>query len=58
MADRLLAARNAGQVGVHWARNFVKGTDSLKTRFNRAYDRQRALCEDPILIRGWFDLVE
>jgi hypothetical protein len=33
-------------------------TDSLKTRFNRAYDRQRALSEDPILIRSWFELVE
>ena len=34
MADRLLAARGAGQVGVHWPRNFVKRIDSLTTRFN------------------------
>ena len=52
MADRLLAARGAGQVGVHWPRNFVKRTDSLTTRFNRAYDRQRALCEDLVLIKS------
>jgi hypothetical protein len=58
MADKLLAARGAGQVGVHWPRNFVKRTDSLTTRFNRAYDRQRALCEDPVLITSWFELVE
>ena len=58
MADRLLAARGAGQVGVHWPRNFVKRTDSLTTRFNRAYDRQRALCEDLALIKSWFELVE
>jgi hypothetical protein len=58
MADKLLAARGAGQVGQKWPANFVKRTDSLKTRFNRAYDRQRALCEDPILIRSWFELVE
>jgi hypothetical protein len=58
MADRLLAVRSGGQVGVQWPRNFVKRTDSLKTRFNRAYDRQRALCEDPVLIRSWFELVE
>jgi hypothetical protein len=58
MANRLLAARGANQVGVHWPRNFVKRTDSLTTRFNRAYDRQRALCEDPVLIRGWFELVQ
>jgi len=58
MADKLLALRGAGQVGQKWPANFVKRTDSLKTRFNRAYDRQRALCEDPILIRSWFELVE
>jgi hypothetical protein len=58
MADKLLAARGAGQVGVHWPRNFVKRTDSLTTRFNRAYDRKRALCEDPVLISRWFELVE
>jgi hypothetical protein len=58
MADKLLAARGAGCVGVHWPRNFVKRTDSLTTRFNRPYDRQRALCEDPVLIRSWFELVE
>ena len=58
MANKLLAARGGGQVGVCWPRNFVKRTDSITTRFNRAYDRQRALCEDPILIRSWFELVE
>jgi hypothetical protein len=34
MADKLLAARGAGQVGVYWPRNFVKRTDSLTTCFN------------------------
>ncbi|KAJ8113221.1 hypothetical protein OPT61_g4601 [Boeremia exigua] len=58
MADKLLAARGAGQVGQKWPANFVKRTDSLRTRFNRTYDRQRALCEDPVLIQGWFRLVE
>jgi hypothetical protein len=58
MADKLLAARGAGQVGQKWPANFVKRTNSLKTRFNRAYDRQRALCENPMLIRSWFELVE
>jgi hypothetical protein len=36
MADRLLAACGGGQVGQKWPSNFVKRTDSLKTRFNRA----------------------
>jgi hypothetical protein len=58
MANKLLAARGAGQVGQKWPANFVKRTDSLATRFNRPYDRQRALCEDPVLIQGWFKLVE
>jgi hypothetical protein len=58
MADKLLAARGGSPVGRDWPRNFVKRTDSLTTRFNRAYDRQRALCEDPVLIRSWFELVE
>jgi RecB family endonuclease NucS len=30
----------------------------LKTRFNRVYDFQRALCEDPKLIRDWFRLFQ
>jgi hypothetical protein len=43
--------------GQKWLANFVKRTDSLEMRFNRAYDKQRALCEDPVLIRSWFELV-
>ena len=58
MADKLLAARGAGRVGVNWPSTFVKRTDRLTTRFNRPYDRQRALCEDPVLVQGWFELVE
>jgi hypothetical protein len=58
MADKLLAARGGGQVGQKWPANFVKRTDSLKTRFNQPYDRQRALCEDWGLISCWFELVE
>ena len=52
MANKLLAARGAGQVSVHWPRNFVKRTNSLTTRFNQAYNRQRALCKDLALIRS------
>jgi hypothetical protein len=46
MADKLLAERCAGYVGEKWPRNFVKRTESLTTRFNRPYDRQRALYKD------------
>jgi len=58
MADKLPAARGAGQVGRKWPANFVRRTESLTTRFNRAYDRQRALCEDLVLISSWSKLVE
>lgn len=52
MADKLLATHGAGQVRQKWPANFVKRTDSLTTRFNRAYDRQRALYKDLVLIKG------
>ena len=52
MANKLLAERSAGQVGEKWPRNFVNWTASLKTRWNRPYDRQRALCEDPKTIKA------
>jgi hypothetical protein len=58
MANRLLAARHSGTVGQKWPSNFVKRTERLTTRFNRPYDRQRALCEDPEVIRRWFTLVQ
>ena len=58
MANKLLAARDAGQVGQNWPRNFVKRTPQLTTRFNRPYDRQRALREDPDVISKWFERVQ
>ena len=57
MANRLLAERDAGRVGALWAHRFVKRQPRLTTRFNRKYDYQRAKCEDPEIIRGWFALV-
>lgn len=35
----------------------MKRYDDLKARYNRKYDYQRAKCEDPTIIRGWFSLV-
>lgn len=57
MANRLLAGRDAGRVGTRWAHNFVKRHTELTTRYNRKYNYQRAKCEDPDTIRGWFKLV-
>lgn len=58
MANRLLAEREAGRVGVNWASTFVKRQLKLTTRFNRKYNYQRAKCEDPKVIRDWFALVQ
>jgi hypothetical protein len=58
MANRLLVERNASRVGKRWASNFVARYPELKTCFSRRYDYQRALCEDPDVICGWFRLVE
>jgi len=58
MANRLLTERNAGRVGTRWASNFIKRQPQLTTRFNRKYDYQRAKCEDPTIISGWFSLLQ
>jgi len=58
MANKLLTARSAGQVGKQWPSNFVKCTESLTTRFNQPYNQQRALCEDPRVIGAWFERVQ
>src|ERR1700761_61426 len=57
MANRLLATRDAPRVGTRWASNFVKRRPELRTRLQRKYDYQRAKCEDPEIICGWFELV-
>ena len=58
MANFILESRGGRRVGKLWAHRFVQRRPELKTRFNRVYDFQRALCEDPNLIGAWFRLVE
>jgi len=57
MANLLLKKRGGERVGIHWAQRFITRRQDLKTRLNRAYDFQRAVCEDPELMGAWFDLV-
>ena len=57
IADRLFAERDGGRVGTRWASTFVKRYPELTIRFNWKYDYQRAQCEDPEIIRGWFAFV-
>ena len=58
IANRLLATRQGKRVGPRWAANFVRQQPELQTRFQRKYDYQRAKCEDPEIIRAWFELVK
>lgn len=57
MADRLLRLRDAKLTGKNWATRFIKRQPQLQTKFSRKYDYSRAQCEDPAMIRAWFDLV-
>jgi len=57
MANNVLKSRGIASVSKNWAQRFVQRRTELKVRFNRAYDFQRALCEDPEVIEGWFRLV-
>ena len=56
MANLLRETRNASRVGPRWALAFVQRQPALRTRLSRPYDYQRAKCEDPEIIRAWFDL--
>jgi hypothetical protein len=58
MADRLLRERGGKPTGKNWVDNFIKRTPELRTRWSRPYDHQRAVCEDPAVIRPWFTLVQ
>jgi hypothetical protein len=58
IANYILESRGGKRVGKLWAHRFVQRQPALKTRFNRVYDFQRALCEDPELIGAWFRLVK
>ena len=57
IANKLLSDRNQAHVGINWPSRFVQRTPELRTRINRKYDYQRALNEDPEIIRAWFRLV-
>ena len=61
MANILLSGRGSGNIqpiGKNWVFNFIKCHDSIKTSFSQHYEYQHAKCEDPKIIKGWFDLVQ
>jgi hypothetical protein len=58
MADTLLGERGVDPVGKNWPSNFVNRTPSIKTHLSHPYDYRRAKCEDPEIMKKWFQLVE
>ncbi len=64
MADLLLVERvrntsiEPNTVGKNWVYNFVQRHPELQSKYNRKYDYQRAKCEDPKIISGWFVRVQ
>ena len=50
ITNLLLKSRNGDLVDKHWARRFIDSQPSLKTKFDRPYNYQRVLCEDPTVI--------
>ena len=61
MANLLLSARgltNIQPIGKNWAYTFIKRRNELKTTYLRRYNYQRAKCEDPKIMREWFNLVQ
>jgi hypothetical protein len=45
-------------LGQNWVTGFIKRHESIKSRFARKYNYQRALCEDPKAIKQWFETLE
>ena len=45
-------------VGENWVTNYMKRRSLLSSRFSKRYNYERAKCEDPEVIKGWFDLVQ
>ncbi|KKA16411.1 hypothetical protein T310_10018 [Rasamsonia emersonii CBS 393.64] len=41
-------------IGEKWVDRFIKRHNELCSKYTRKYDYQRAKCEDPELIKGWF----
>ena len=45
-------------VGMNWAYNYIKCHPQIKTKYARRYNYQRAKCEDPKIIREWFNHIQ
>src|SRR5204863_3797525 len=45
-------------IGVNWVRNFVNWHKTIKSKYRRKYDYERAKCEDPKVLNAWFKRVQ
>jgi hypothetical protein len=46
------------EIGSNWVRRFINRHESLKLKYSRKYDYERAKCEDPEALNAWFRLVQ
>jgi predicted HTH domain antitoxin len=61
IANILLQADNPSgfkPVGKNWVSTFINRRDEIKTRYARRYNYSRAQCEDPKVIKGWFNCLQ
>lgn len=59
MANILLSDSGCtAPVGPNWVTRFIKRHKDLSSRYTRKYDYQRAQCENPDIIKNWFNLVK
>lgn len=58
MADSICKVRGGPAVGVNWTYRFIQRTPALTIKLGRTYECQRKLCEDPMIIKPWFELVK
>jgi len=62
LAQLLLSARlkssKEATIGENWVSRFIQRHPELKSKYTRRYDYQRVKCEDPELIKGWFNRVQ
>ncbi|KAJ9298765.1 transcriptional regulator family: Helix-turn-helix [Paecilomyces variotii] len=58
MASLLVDQDSEIQLGKNWASTFIRRRPELRTVYSRRYTYQRAKCEDPKIIKPWFNTIQ
>lgn len=61
MANLLLEKRGDGNpetTGPTWVSRFIQRHPEIKSKFVRKFNYKRSCCEDPKIMKNWFDLVQ